>query len=461
MKSVFTTKLFQGCFLLSLLCIAGVAMGQSAVEKVDSLVQPYIDSETLDGMCLGILHQGKSTVRGYGKVGSGSDKPTGDTLYEIGSITKVFTGLLLANAVNQKKVRLDQPMIELFPKKLSAPHESLAKINLVHLSTHTSGLPRLPSNIDLSDIDDPYSKYTPELMFEFLHDHKLVRKPGNKNEYSNFAVGLLGWLIANHQDANYESLLRQRILEPLAMNDTTITLSEAQRPRLAQGHELDGIKRSPWQFDALVSAGGIRSSVNDMLKFAAANLKPAGPLAEDVELTWKIHQPAIGKEKAMGLGWLAAEDGKTRFHNGQTGGYHSMLLIGRELDLAVVALSSTANGEVDRLAEDVFKLLAGENVEPRKFEPKVKVADEILQKYVGIYELVPSVRFTVSTQDGKLMVGLTGQPTFRVYPKSETEFEYKVVKATITFRKDKEGLWNELVLFQNGIRQKAVRVNNK
>ncbi len=449
---------------LSLLAALGhpaCTIAQEAVEtaKVDRLVQPYLDSKTLGGLSVGILHRGKKTFVGYGSSKSASAaKPDENTVYEIGSITKVFTSLLLADAINRGLVKLDQPITELFPSDLSKPHASLSKINFKQLSTHTSGLPRMPSNFDLSNVDNPYATYDPQKMFEFLHDHRLTREPGKKTEYSNLGVGLLGYLIASKQKTEYEALLKEKLLAPLQMNDSVTTLNEKVKPRLAQGHDSDGIDRGPWDFLSLAAAGAIRSTAADMLKFAEANLHPSETMREMFDLAWKEQQPGLTKDdRAMGLGWFIAGDGHTRFHNGQTGGYHSALFISRKLDLAVVILSNTATGEVDRLAEDIFKMVAGDPVEPRKFDTAIVVPEEVMKRYVGVYELVPNVDFTVSVQDGMLMVGLTGQQTIRVYPKSETLWEYKVVKATITFRQDKEGNWNELVLFQNGIRQRAKR----
>lgn len=431
----------------------------ATTEVIEPLVKPYIDSQTVLGLSLGVLQNGKFSTYGFGKISAGeSPTPDGDTVFEIGSITKVFTGLLLADAVERKIVTLDQPIVDLFPSQFAKPNSSLSKIQLRQLSTHTSGLPRMPSNFDLTNVDNPYVDYDASKMFEFLHGHRLTREPGKKSEYSNLAVGLLGYLLAHKQMTEYESILKSRVLEPLQMSDSSITLSDSQKQRLARGHDMDLTPRGNWDFKALASAGAIRSTSKDMLKFAQAMLHPNDQIKPWVDLAWQEHQPALTKtDRAMGLGWTIAGDGHTRFHNGQTGGYHSALFISRKLDLAVVALSNTAVGDIDRLAEDVFKKLAGDPVEPRKFEPKIFVPADVLKRYEGVYKLVEGVDFTVTVQDGKLMVGLTGQQTIRVYPKSETEFEYKVVKAEITFRQDKQGNWNELILFQNGIKQRAVR----
>jgi len=134
-----------------------------------------------------------------------------------------------------------------------------------------------------------------------------------------------------------------------------------------------------------------------------------------------------------------------------------MILVNRDMRAAVVLLSNTATGEVDALAEQIMRMLAGATVEPRKFDEPIDVPLETMQKYVGTYKLVPGIHFTVTVEDNQLMVGLTGQPTFSVFARSETEWFYKVVKATLTFEVDDDGTCNSLELFQNGVRQKAMR----
>ena len=114
----------------------------------------------------------------------------------------------------------------------------------------------------------------------------------------------------------------------------------------------------------------------------------------------------------MGLGWHVAHDGSTRWHNGQTGGYHSMLLVNREIETSVVLLTDTATGKVDRLAKDIVRMIAGAKVEPRTFEKSIEVSPDVMQKNVGKCALAPEIVFTVTVKDDRLVVALTGQPTF-------------------------------------------------
>src|SRR5262249_39008697 len=154
---------------------------------------------------------------------------------------------------------------------------------------------------------------------------------------------------------------------------------------------------------------------------------------------WSVHQKPINKgETPLGLGWHLAPDG-TRWHNGQTGGYHSMILINRKTKSSVILMTNTATGEVDQLAADIFRMVSGAKVAPRKLKKAIDVPAESLQRLVGKYELAPSVLFTVEAVGGKLMIGLTGQPSLQVFARSETVWFYKVVDATITLNVDKNG----------------------
>lgn len=428
-------------------------------QRVDRLVQPYLDNDIIVGMTIGIVRDGKQEVFGYGKMSRDDRRvPDGDTIYELGSTTKVLTGILLADAVVQGRVKLDQPAGELLPAGVQMPVNGDRAITLQDLSTHVSGLPRIPDNMKFGDLSNPYADYGTEELYEFLNDHELAQAPGEKSEYSNLGQGLLGHLLSLQAKSTYEDLVRDRIAVPLKMNSTRITLDKEMQSRLAPGHVGDGGSAANWDMSVLAGAGGVRTTVNDLMLFAAANLEPGkDKLGEALEMAWTVHQKPIEKgDGAVGLGWQAKPDG-TRWHNGQTGGYHSMILINRTIKSSVVLLTNTSTGEVDRLATDILKMISGKQVAVREFKKPVAVPVDTLQRFVGRYEINPDAAFTVEVTDGKLMVGLTGQPSYQVFARSETEWFYKVVDATITFNLDKDGKCDSLVLLQAGVKQTAKR----
>ncbi len=432
---------------------------ESLRERTDRLVKPYLDNDIIVGMTIGIVRDGKQEVFGYGRMSRDDPRtPDGDTIFEFGSATKVMTGILLADAVVQGQVKLDQPAGKLLPAGVKMPAKGDRAITLQDLSTHVSGLPRIPDNMKFGNPDDPYADYLEEDLYAFLNKHQLERAPGTKSEYSNLGQGLLGHLLSLRAKSTYEDLVRNRIALPLKMSSTTITIDNESKSRLAPGHTGDGQPAPHWDMSVLAGAGGVRTSVNDLLLFTAANLSPSkDKLGKAIEMAWTVHQKPINKgDSPLGLGWHLLPDG-THWHNGQTGGFHSMILVDRKTKTSVILMTNTATAEVDQLATDLFKMISGAKIAPRKFEKPIDVPIEALQKLVGSYQLVPGAVFTVEVVDGKLMISLTGQPSLQVFARSETVWFYKVVDATITFNLDKNGKCDSLVLFQNGVKQTAKR----
>ena len=431
---------------------------QELEKKVTVLAEPYLDSETVVGMSIGMIQNGKTVQVHLGHLSAGGPKPTSESIYEIGSISKVFTGILLGDAVTRGDVTLDQDAQDLLPEGVSMPKGKSRAISLLDLSIHRSGLPRLPDNFGTPNTENPYEKYTSKQAYEFLNAYKLTKEPGAKGEYSNFAASLLGHLLNRKAGMSYDDLLAARIANPLGMNDTRVEFNDSMRKRLATPYVASGVEAKNWDFADMPGAGGIRSSTTDMMKFAEACLNPPeNETGKAIRLAWREHHPGGGGSPKMGLGWHFAGDG-TRWHNGQTGGYHSMLLINRQLQIAVVLLTNTSTGEVDQLANQVIQLLAGGTPKPRKFDETKQVDTAKMKRLEGKYQLAPNFIFTVKVQGKKLMVGITNQPTLEVFAKSETEWFYKVVPASMKFKLGKNGKARSLVLNQNGAQQEAKRI---
>jgi hypothetical protein len=208
--------------------------------------------------------------------------------------------------------------------------------------------------------------------------------------------------------------------------------------------------------------------MRDMMRFAKAQLTPpTGKLGDAIELAWKQHRDADASGPAMGLGWVIAGDGQTRWHNGQTGGSHAALFINRELKCAVVVLCNTAVGEVDQLATQLVLKAAGQEIKPESTETsdqesgELAICPELRRRLVGRYQLAPNFIFDVRDRDGHLMVSITNQPTQEVYPDSPTRWSYRGVDATLEFKLPKIGPARSLILHQNGIEQTANRINDK
>jgi serine-type D-Ala-D-Ala carboxypeptidase/endopeptidase len=446
------------CLCITALSAVAAARPMRADDKdlasqVERLAQPLVDNGAVVGLAIGVLDKGQRRTFGFGRIAADRDeRPTADTLYEIGSITKVFTGLLLADAVERKKVSLDDPVQKYLPDDVVLRTVGGTPITLVDLSTHFSGLPRMPDNFAPADPNNPYADYNEQRMFAFLKSHEPTRAPGEEMEYSNLAVGLLGHLLARHAKSTYPRLVEERILQPLNMKRTRIALSDDDKASLAPGHNVDGTPVANWDLDALAGAGALRSTVNDMLSFLAAQLDPASTRLEAaIRASHEPRRAAGGMPGQVALGWMIAGDGQTWWHNGGTGGYHSYAAFDPKENRAVVVLCNTSSDVVDQLGANVMLALAGQSIPPPPAGRKVAHVDaKVLAQYPGQYELAPGIVLTVTLDGDKLSAQLTGQDKFRIYPESDEKFFYRIVDAQIVFVKNDSGEVEKLVLHQNG-----------
>ena len=437
---------------------------QELETRILGLVQPYLDAEIINCAAIGVIDGDMRLTLSAGQFSKeDATKADENTIFEIGSISKVFTGVLLADAIERGVVKADQPAGDLLPDGVSMPVYKTKPerlITLSQLSTHVSGLPRMPSNISLTNHEDPYASYDSKEMFEFLNSHELSRKPGISEEYSNYGVALLGELLSQKQKTDYAKLLETRITKPLGMSDTSILPDADQKKRLAPPNDGSCNPATSWYFGSMAGAGAIRSTVNDMLKFAAASLKsPESDTGKAIELAFTQQRKPKGYgSNPMGFGWMINPSSQTRWHNGQTGGYHSIMYVNREYNRAVVVLSNTATGEVDKLGSEIMALLNGQDVKPREFRKVIQVSEELCERYVGAYKLNEALTIDVAYAEGTktgLTVQLTGQPAFAVFPESETRWFLKVVEADIEFTVDDDGKCVSLTLHQNGMQQTA------
>ncbi len=436
--------------------VADPAIKNILTERIDvakkgvGLVVGVIDADGSRVISQGVAGNPGSTVNG---------KPVnGDTVFEIGSISKVFTSLLLADMVTRGEVSLDDPISKYLPATVKAPERNGKVITLRLLATHRSGLPRMPANFEPRDPANPYADYSAERMLAFLNTVTLARDPGEGYEYSNYGAGLLGYLLARRAGLSYAALLRTRILQPLEMNDTAIVLYPVLQARFAQGHDAAGKPLPAWDFDALAGAGGIRSTVNDMLKFLAAQMgKKPTSLQAAMALSQQALFEAGGPNQQIGLGWHIASRYGTRivWHNGATAGFHSYM--GFTDKEGVVVLANSQNNVDDigyHLLEARYPLSNS-----GKTRTAITLAPAVLDAYVGQYQLAPEFIITFSREGDKFFAQATRQPRFEVFAESETEFFLKAVDAQISFVKNAYGKVDRMVLHQGGRDQEGPRLS--
>jgi CubicO group peptidase (beta-lactamase class C family) len=269
----------------------------------------------------------------------------GDTVFEIGSLTKIFTTLLLSDMVLKGEVALNDPLEKYLPPGTKTPEYNGRSIQLVDLATHTSGLPIWPPDFP-APLDFPsFSKYTDRMLYHFLATYKLTRDPGSKWDYSNVGAALLGYALSRRAEMDYEALVRARITAPLKMDSTSIALSVSMKARLATGHDAD-LKPSPdWSMPAFaVGAGSLHSSANDVVKLVAAFLGEKSPLSAAMAAMFDTRRPGPqGMQQTLGW-WLVPLPGGEPIvtHRGQSAGYFSNVAFDPNSHVGVVILSNSS-----------------------------------------------------------------------------------------------------------------------
>lgn len=400
---------------------------------VAAQVQPFVDAELVNGLVIGLYDAGKLEIYGFG-TGPEGKRPDGTTLYELGSVTKVYTSLLLADAVQRREVQLDTPVAELLPPGITVPTKDRAVITLKHLALHASGLPRLPPSLVQARATDPYGGYGEEALYRDLIATELETPPGTRIVFSNYGSGLLGHALGKKLGSGYGPVLRERILGPLGLGDTFVGFPAGTDSRRAPGTDEDLQPAAPWTFDALAGAGALVSTVRDQLRLVDAELDAyAGSKAElraPMRLTQEDQLAGEGGPNT-GLGWQIDSQGRY-WLNGGTGGYHAFVGFDVKTRRGVVILASTATSLLDRLADTMYKVLDGTPPAPAKFP-----TPEQLVPLAGTYDF-SGTQLTVTVAGKRLYIEGPGEPKHRMSPLSDREFFIEPLQAAAIFQKEGE-----------------------
>ena len=406
------------------------------------------------GIAVGITESDGRRVIAYGNLAS-SDVRTldGDTIFEIGSVTKVFTSLLMADMVNRKEVALDDPVSKYLPENVTMPERRGRSITLLDLSTHRSALPPMPGN------QKPEANYTIDDLYRFLSGYTLPRDPGSEYEYSNLGAGLLGHVLACRAGTDYESLIRNRIAQPLSMPDTGITLSSSMNQRMAVGHDamLTTVANSDLP-SPFAGAGALRSSVNDMLTFLQAFLGyRESPLAPAMKAMLEVRRPA--GEATIGLGWITmwAHGQEIVAHNGATAGFRSFAGYDPKERIGVVVLSNgTRSGVVDIGLHLLNPNAPLANLDPPKEHTGLPMDPLLLDHYTGRYQL-PDRVLEIMRNGNRLFAQVTAVgrkaitgPMFEMFPESENIFFVKMTGGRISFEIGLDGRATNLIMHRAG-----------
>lgn len=431
-------------------------------EELLALIKARVDQKQATGIVLAVREaDGTHSIVSYGEPGPGALPLGPRSVFEIGSITKVFTGILLADMAARGQLGLEDSAQSRAHAGVTIPSSGKLPIRLVDLATHMSGLPRMPDNFMPANPENPYADYSVDQMHQFLSTHTLGREVGSKHEYSNLGTGLLGHILAAVNGTNWETLAKTRILDPLGMTMTGVMLTPEMQKHLARGHNQEGKVVSNWDIPTFAGAGTLRSNAEDMLRFLDANLQD-GTTPMQVAMRTS-HKPRVdtGPKMKIGLNWVTktTDQHQLIWHNGGTGGYRSFLGFDTKRKVGVVVLENSTHGPDDlglHLLDSSLPLKAT----PREHK-EVEVKTEILAEYVGVYELSPTFHLNVTLEGGKLVTQATNQSKVPIFAESETDFFAKVVDAQGTFVRGKSGKIEKLILHQSGMHQPALRLEGE
>ncbi|MHC4655244.1 MAG: serine hydrolase [Planctomycetota bacterium] len=370
----------------------------------------------------------------------------GDTIFELCSVTKVFTALLLADMVIGDELQLKDPV----NKFLDGRAKIREDIQLFHLVTHTSGLPRSPADFTM--------EYSKEQLYKFLSDYSFPKHIGKKFKYSNLGFGLLGHTLALKTGTSYEQLVLDRICRPLQMKDTSIRMSPEQSARHADGYDSTGQKIPTRELPIVYwSAGSLRSTLNDMLKFLKANLTPdRSRLGRAIKKTHKPHFPSSIPHTRTGMAWNITSTGISTviWHEGQIQSHYAFIGLDQKQGIGIVILSSSGIPLTDIGIHILDSRQPITDFEPLR-QTKLEFDKSSFESFVGRYVVRDNYTITISKEDGRLFSQASGMPKLEILPIAEKEFTVKGFNIKITFISDETGEITSLIVYQAGTEVKA------
>jgi CubicO group peptidase (beta-lactamase class C family) len=420
-------------------------------ERVDTLA----GEEDGVGIVVGVVGPQGRRVVSYGHLNQGDPRPLdGDTGFEIGSVTKVFTALLLAEMVRKGEVALADPVARYLPA-VKIPERNGRSITLLELATHTSGLPFMPDASPASD-DSATTKYGAAQLYQFLATYELPRDRGAEWDYSNIGYWLLAQALTSRAAVDFESLLRTRVIAPLKLTNTAITPSPKMKANLAVGHDA-ALQPSPSLSTVLVyaemsAAGGLVSTANDLLTLLAATMgyEPS-PLAPAMATMLSTRRPMPRHGEAQALGWVVIGEGDDQLivHDGGTWGYVSSVAWDPKQRVGVVVLSNQVAG-----VGDIARHLLRPNVPLKRptATKRTEIALEaaVLDTYAGRYEAAGEGVFIIVREGAFLTIQLPaswGLPRLRLRAESLRDFFVAELPLRVTFQTGSDGRVNGLLVY--------------
>jgi CubicO group peptidase (beta-lactamase class C family) len=345
---------------LPLLLVVGMAWPAALIADepdlkaiVTEAAEPVV-GEKLVGLSVALVWRDRQETFHFGRVHVDRDaRPTDETVYEIGSLTKPMTGILLAEAAARGELKLDDPVAKFFAKPVLVPSEGRRPIQLVDIVTHRSGLPRLPP-LTFADPENPYKDFSADDLVAYLQRFSPQEAPDQEYRYSNLGFGILGQVLERATGKSYGALIDERLFTPLGMKQSAVGTRAGQEPNVAQPHTGARQPTPPWDIPALAAAGAVRSSTADMVRYLAAHVSPPdNELGQAIRTSMTpIRRVDDGVE--MGLAWHIVKANRAVTHSGQTGGSTTIIFIRPQQKRGMLLMTNTSNLEdLNRVAVEI------------------------------------------------------------------------------------------------------------
>jgi serine-type D-Ala-D-Ala carboxypeptidase/endopeptidase len=414
----------------------------------DAIRQMLIDrvgkNENDAGIIVKIVTPTDERVISHSHRYAGDARPLdGDTVFEIGSVTKVFTALLLADAVQRNEVTLTDPVAKYLPPGVSVRTRNNRPISLLDLATHTSGLPFMPENAP--PLNDPAAaKYSSADLARYVANYQPARDAGSQWDYSNIGYWILSEALAGRAGDNFEDLVRKRVIAPLGLTNTGFGVSQKAKPDAAQGHDA-ALKPAPSLssmaiYSLMPAAGGIYSTANDLGRLLAAAMGlHSSPLSSAIKLTLDTRRPTGGSEQ-QALGWsvIGKGDDEIIYRDGGTYGFASSIAFDPKQRIGVVVLSNQ-NGSINDIARHLLRPEVPLKTATKTSHTEITIDPSLLDRYLGRYEIKDEGTFTVAREDNFLTLESPadwGLPKLRIRPETDRDFFAAELPLRITFQID-------------------------
>jgi len=447
----FEKKISAWAFWLSAALLSGGLLSAEPFnpEKVQQYIDARVNADLNQSIIVGVISLAGEQYFTAGQVAPAIPRPPKpDDVFEIGAVTNVFTAAAAASLVVDRQITWLQPVNAFVPDYVAVPSFGHLPLQLVHLVTHTSGLPNRPPNLQPKDENDPFADYTADHMYVLISVYGLTIPPGQEYRFSTLGYGLLGHVLTLRTNQSYDQLIKTRVARPLALRETSATLDPQ---KIVPGHQ--GVAPVPnWRWDALAGGGGLYSSARDCLRFAAANMGMVRIDKDDQRAllsTQNAYKKTSMPSTMIGYGWHITRKGlgPVYWQNGKTGGYAAFIAFNPATKTGCVILTNSAV-PLDELG---FYVCDPEYFPLPEPAPSGKRPSYVLQRYAGAYQVGPDAVLIITQEDGKLFAEIPGEPKYRVYPVGRDLFAYAVGDVSLQFRMGRSRA--ESVSVQIGMKQ--------